>query len=334
MKTIKRRLESKKTKKKIAQAISTPSSSSSPTTPISSEGLPLTILLATPIIDSLSTSIPQPVRSKAQAQRDLIKCMRYHKSTGDIDACIQDGADVHGESIVILAAAYGYNNIVDHLVTRHNADIHAFRGGWNAILWAVNENQCHTLDHLVTKYGLNPHTADKNGVTALHRAAFRGYNDIIERLVTHYGVDVHVQDGGGRTPAMYAQESGQDKAIAYLEILEAQYPAKTSISSLENNTIVHSGIRISKLAAAPTPALTSASQPTSTVPSSQTPLLCIDPDALSQTSVSDKQSSFFSYPSIYSVVHNSTLHQPKPEIIAPSKPVLNDILATPTPHVP
>jgi ankyrin repeat protein len=57
---------------------------------------------------------------------------------------------------------------------------------------------------------------DKEGETALHKAALNGHLPVVEYLISSAGADVHTQDGDGWTPLHNACSKGYLDIVRYL----------------------------------------------------------------------------------------------------------------------
>jgi ankyrin repeat protein len=147
--------------------------------------------------------------------------------------------DTRGWTALRCAAKHGRVRTVQHLVEKHNVDIHAYtrdRTGKTALYWAeVNgRTECASylreleygelvagesggavdgrlllsaacrgddamIDLLVEKYGLDPNAPDRDGWTALHLAAESGRVRTVQHLVEKYDVDIHARLVNGVT---------------------------------------------------------------------------------------------------------------------------------------
>jgi ankyrin repeat protein len=123
--------------------------------------------------------------------------------------------DFTGQTPFIRAARAGDMNVMN-LLLENGADpfIETFEGT-NALMaaaginWVVSQTWTESPEQLLAavklciELGMDVNKPNSMGLTAIHGAANRGSNDIIELLVTH-GARLDVQDNEGRTPLDWA----------------------------------------------------------------------------------------------------------------------------------
>src|SRR4051794_24445546 len=63
--------------------------------------------------------------------------------------------------------------------------------------------------------GANTEDVDKNGMTALHLAAYHGNREAVSELVSA-GANIRAEDRFGRTPLTHAVFSGHESIVVYL----------------------------------------------------------------------------------------------------------------------
>lgn len=164
--------------------------------------------------------------SKEVAQRDLFLAATLGDIPG-IDRAILDGADVHGRNeksrtALLLAAQYGHNDAIEHLMQNHWANLHEKDShGNNALLLAAESGHNHTIDCLVQRYRMSVDEYNQNGYNALLLAVLNGHNSTLNHLVIHYYVDIrraYVRDGRYPcwTPLCVAAAHGQHATIDHL----------------------------------------------------------------------------------------------------------------------
>jgi len=80
----------------------------------------------------------------------------------------------------------------------------------------MNAVQSNKIDHLkrLLRAGASVNAKDNRGFTALHRAAERGFEDIVEFLLKN-GADKTIV-GQGQTALSFAQSRGNEKIVALL----------------------------------------------------------------------------------------------------------------------
>jgi len=108
--------------------------------------------------------------------------------------------------------------------------------GQTALHCAAREGHSKVVTQLLAANPCGSSTSDPNGRTALHIAASRGHGAVVEQLLT----ECQAVDGAGWLPLHTAIYMGHE-AIA--ERLLAAYPAGVHAKSIENNTVLHLGVR-------------------------------------------------------------------------------------------
>lgn len=79
---------------------------------------------------------------------------------------------------------------------------------------AANDGDLHRLRHLI-EAGADPNKIDYHGQSALHRAAAKGYEDIVQFLI-QIKVDINLGDNFGKTPLFEAVKNGHDGVASQL----------------------------------------------------------------------------------------------------------------------
>ncbi|MGI9305518.1 MAG: ankyrin repeat domain-containing protein [Gammaproteobacteria bacterium] len=129
------------------------------------------------------------------------------------DAAV-NATGANGWSATMIAAAKGYGSLLDLLIM-HGADTNVRDiYGWTPLMRATHEGRHGIVKSLLSKTSPEIDAQDESGLTALHRAAAKGYVDIARLLIEH-GADVSSTDLRGRTPLMVASSAG-NKRIADL----------------------------------------------------------------------------------------------------------------------
>lgn len=91
-------------------------------------------------------------------------------------------------------------------------------GTWQAWFNAIEYNDIQQVKLLLDQ-GFDINSKNHDGCTALHIAAYRGHQDIIELLLKR-GADTFLKDKDGYTARMYAQEYGHSEIVELLEHYE------------------------------------------------------------------------------------------------------------------
>jgi ankyrin repeat protein len=68
---------------------------------------------------------------------------------------------------------------------------------------------------LLLERGVDPNTQDKDGDTPLHKAAYKGYVDVVKLLLEH-GADPNIKNKSGITPLYWAVFRGHVEVVKLL----------------------------------------------------------------------------------------------------------------------
>ncbi|KAG1461775.1 hypothetical protein G6F56_005654 [Rhizopus delemar] len=114
-----------------------------------------------------------------------------------------------------FAASRGHLETVKYLVDDYSATIDAKdREGETALLKAAYNGHFPVVQYLVSK-NANIHSKDKDGWTALHNACARGYLPVARLLIQH-DARVDVKSKMGHTPLINAASKGYIEIVEYL----------------------------------------------------------------------------------------------------------------------
>ena len=165
--------------------------------------------------------------------------------TGSIyDTVIVNGITIYihsGSSLLHLAAAHGWMDVVINLITKYKCDVNcrnyrkrtplhyaSLAGHLEVVRYFINEQHCDPMTkdnwdrtplhyackkgHLnIAQYLINKQHCDPKdmlGQTPLHYACECGRNHIVQYLLSTGKVDPLARDDGGKTPMYYAAENG------------------------------------------------------------------------------------------------------------------------------
>ena len=121
--------------------------------------------------------------------------------------------DAEQNSLVSLAARYGYVEVVAFLIEK-GADVHLKnRSGQDALMCAVHTGSLDTVQLLV-EAGADVHSRDRRERSVLHYAAIRQEANMVRYLIDEHGIDVNASDWEKRTPLFYVR----DRQVAELFI--------------------------------------------------------------------------------------------------------------------
>lgn len=131
--------------------------------------------------------------------------------------------DDYGMTSFHRAAACGRIRTVQHLVEKHNVDIHAACEARRntALHYAAEGGHNEMIDHLLERYGLDPNAPQLafGEHTALHLAASEGHVRTVQHLVEKYHVDIHARTQDGDTALDLAWGSSAIECASYLRSL-------------------------------------------------------------------------------------------------------------------
>ncbi|TYZ57539.1 hypothetical protein PybrP1_005411 [[Pythium] brassicae (nom. inval.)] len=94
--------------------------------------------------------------------------------------------------------------------------------GWPVLLWAVKARQPECLAFLLSK-GASVHLGDSSGNTALHKAAYLGFDDCV-RILLQYGARADAQNLTRQSPADLADIFGRKHIVDLLAAYEHGAP--------------------------------------------------------------------------------------------------------------
>ncbi|WP_039458752.1 ankyrin repeat domain-containing protein [Candidatus Jidaibacter acanthamoebae] len=156
---------------------------------------------------------------QAKINQELIFAVKSNDYNA-VNALIK-GADVNtkdkeGNSILVLAADKGYEDIVQTLI--HNgANVNLTYDDWDVdsalILAAGNGHE--SIVQMLIKHGANVNEQGLHSETALMRAARNGYKNIVQILIKH-GADVNEKDVDQCTALSEAAENGHEDIVQVL----------------------------------------------------------------------------------------------------------------------
>jgi hypothetical protein len=113
-----------------------------------------------------------------------------------------------------FAARGGHTDVVDLLVSEFGARI-----GVYCLIMAAWWGQDAMIDHLVERYGLDPNAVDGGGWTALRSAAWNGRVRTVRHLVEKHHVDIHARSMDGKTALDWAEADGRTECADCLRDL-------------------------------------------------------------------------------------------------------------------
>jgi ankyrin repeat protein len=142
---------------------------------------------------------------------------------GSVDFMLSNGSDVNvinddGNTALILAAQGGRVDLMKKLVDhpQFNSPDCQNLSGWNAIMYAVQENQMEMVTLLVTSAHVNLDLQHpETGNTAIMIAAIEKHNDMLKMLLKA-GASPHVRNHKSQSVLVLAQQAGNEEAVKFL----------------------------------------------------------------------------------------------------------------------
>lgn len=135
----------------------------------------------------------------------------------DANCNIRAKDDIDGAMAIHIAAANGYNEVINILLKKDKTLVNATdnNGEDTALHWAIMKDFPSTVELLLNN-GANPNQKNSSGQTPLHYAALYGNMDAAVILVEKYNVDKNLKDEDGFTAADFASENEYGEIAAYL----------------------------------------------------------------------------------------------------------------------
>ena len=157
----------------------------------------------------------------ADLDSDLINAV-LQADTATVSALLATGSDVNaknrdGETVLILAAKYGYTDVVKALLAK-GAEVNAkSREGQTALLLAANNGHADVVKTLLAK-GAEVNAKDPYlyGRTALTLAVIQGHTDTVKVLLAE-GADLNAKDRFGDTALTCSKRCGHVKITRLLK---------------------------------------------------------------------------------------------------------------------
>ncbi|KAK0474384.1 hypothetical protein IW261DRAFT_1610557 [Armillaria novae-zelandiae] len=186
--------------------------------------------LCTPLIAAASNGhrilVGWILRSSEPTSLNAIHNLQLHPSgyalllqEDDIDTSIQ----FKGQTPFMLAARYGFTEIMELFLERQEDDPNALgENGRTALHAAIEESQHGSIDLLLKSGQVDVNRKDCEGRTALSFAARLGSIQSVKRLVDHVGIDISVKDNNGKSAYNIVVEGGQHEVVTLL----AEYAVK------------------------------------------------------------------------------------------------------------
>ena len=170
---------------------------------------PAAVPVAAPAAPPVPPEPSDPPIIAAVKTNDIATVTRLLESGTSIET-----VDVRGNTLFILAAEYGYNEIIAFLLKK-GANINAVnKWGMTALMYTAIKGYESIARFLLTK-GADVDAANTNKTTALMLAALNGYPLIVNALLQK-GANVNAETNDGTTPLIYSTMHGNVPTVTLL----------------------------------------------------------------------------------------------------------------------
>ncbi len=133
------------------------------------------------------------------------------------DKRVDPNQEENGNSLLTIAAASSYSEIVELLINDSRIQINSVDGeGETALTIAVQLGLKDVIRLLISHPDLNPNKAGSNGTTPLYYAAEKDFGYAIELLLAHPDIDPNLGSKGKKTPLQLASMLGNRDAVKKL----------------------------------------------------------------------------------------------------------------------
>ena len=136
---------------------------------------------------------------------------------GELDINANSVGD--GDNALMRASSNSQKKVVEYLLSLSNIDVNAKHATTqaSALLVASVQGYEDIVRLLLRRKGIHVNAPNIHGLTAMHYAAWHGYDKIVEQL-RNTGVDHTLQDKNGWTPWALAVKYGHKKCADLLEV--------------------------------------------------------------------------------------------------------------------
>ncbi|TFK21268.1 ankyrin [Coprinopsis marcescibilis] len=144
---------------------------------------------------------------------ELLEVTNTAGNKPDINSCTTPG----NATALILAAQYGFLQVVKHLLQEDNIDVNAQTiAGVTALMAASSDGFVAIAKSLLEFPGINVNARSVHGLTALASAIDNGHTAIAKALVRAEGIDVNHIGMYGQTPLIKATQFGLPEIVSDL----------------------------------------------------------------------------------------------------------------------
>ena len=122
-----------------------------------------------------------------------------------VEQALQNGANVdvtdnNGKTPLHWACLCGHLDVVQYLLTSHDANLEATDNRWLDDLFTggpVCNGHLDVAQYLLTSHDANLEATDNTGKTPLHLACWNGHLDVVQYLLTSHGANLEATDNEG-----------------------------------------------------------------------------------------------------------------------------------------
>ena len=120
-------------------------------------------------------------------------------------------------SLLHLAAAHGWMNIVIDLITKYKCDTNCKDSrGHTPLHYAARNNHLEVVRYFINEQHCDPMTRDNEGNTPLHYACYNGHAYIVQYLLSTGKVNPLARNKNGNIPVMYKLDYESGLSLLHL----------------------------------------------------------------------------------------------------------------------
>jgi hypothetical protein len=141
-------------------------------------------------------------------------------------------------SPLYYAALCGFQDLVEHLITKHSQDVNADGGHHMRPLVAALAGEHFRTADFLRHNGANVDVRDRYGRYPLHAAAYSGNFEVVRILIEYDPANVDAKSWGGSTPLLSASAGHHFKDGSVLRLL-LEHGADINVQSQSGRTPLH-----------------------------------------------------------------------------------------------
>lgn len=152
------------------------------------------------------------------SDRDGTSAM-FYAASGNHLSTVTLMSEYGGKLTLHIAAMVGLTGQVERILLDAGSEAHTVVNvdyyGWTPLHLASNKGH-HAAVLLLLKYGADVNRKDSSGYSAIHKAAYDNYADVVEILHLRGNADLNTQSHGGETALMVAVARNSVETVHYL----------------------------------------------------------------------------------------------------------------------